>query len=282
MRYSLFSKIGFYASLIWFNLLSPLECKNHRFKILVNEFIYLFITLGWKRRTPEHKSTVFLKTRFGNFVTRDTYIDLKIASPSYERLDLNELMRRIYASLVLTRRVLFIDIGASFGKYTVAIGNQFRKYAKQLTILSFEPDYESYMLLKKNIKLNHLVNTKAFQIALSNKSGRRKFYYYAPMKQVVSFHTEKNMYLGTSTLDSFQDYTPKGKNIDVFIKLDIEGHEALALRGARSVIDRYTNIYLLIEDSVSITSKNLLQYLLSHGDFLSKKTVYNSFWKLYS
>ena len=79
-------------------------------------------------------------------------IDITMASPSYERADLNELIRLISQPLKQKRNVIFIDIGASFGKFTVAIGGHFRRYKKQLHILSFEPDSDAYQLLQKNIK----------------------------------------------------------------------------------------------------------------------------------
>ncbi len=282
MQYGPFSKIWFYLTLGYYKIISPLECQNYRLQVLLHEFIFLFTLLGLKKMKAESTTKTLLKTKFGNYLVRNIDIDIQIASPAYERLDMNELLRRIHYSLKRKRNVLFVDIGASFGKYTVAIGTRFKKYSKQLSILSFEPEPESYTLLKKNVVLNKLSHVKTFRIALSDAKSVQKFYYFTPMKQIVSFPTRQVISVKTAMLDNFKTYMPKKANLDVFIKLDIEGHEMKALKGGQKTIAKYKGFTVLIEDFAAATSRELIQYLSSHGVLLTKKTAYNSFWKLTS
>lgn len=222
---------------------------------------------------------IVLKTKFGHFLIRDICWDIKSASPSFERVDLEELMRRIDDSLHSGKNVLFLDIGAQFGKYTVAIGNRFKKYGKKLKIFSFEPDPECFQLLQKNIRLNSLRNVMAFQTALSDKKTMQRFYYYKPQRMIVSFPTTQRIKVHTTTLDSYSTYFPKAENSDLFIKLDVEGHEIEALKGGRRIIKKAKKAIVLIED-FSPNSKKLMRYLSSHGTRLSKNSPMNSFWQL--
>lgn len=282
MQYSLFSKIVFYGSLAFYNLLSPLECRNHRLKVLTNEFFFLFVTLGWKKLTVENKPNLLLKTRLGDYHIRNICWDLKAASPSFERLDIEELIHRISNSLANNHNVIFIDIGAQFGKYTVTIGNRFRNLSKKITIFAFEPDAENFSLLKENIHLNNLHNVKLFRRALSDKKTAQKFFYYAPQKMIVSCPTSRKITIKTDTLDNYLNNLTNVDNTEIFIKLDVEGHEIKVLKGGEKTFQRIINSTLLVEDSMCDNYQNLIRYLSSHGIFLTKKTAYNSFWKLRS
>jgi len=211
---------------------------------------------------------------------RDISVDVTIASPSYERLDLNELILLIDNALQNKHKVLFIDIGASFGKFTISIGNHFKHNAKNLKILSFEPEPMSFRLLNSNVHINRLHNIQTFNIALSDKNGVNKFYYFEPMKQIVSFQTTKSIKIKTAKLDNYLKSVIKNDNVDFFIKLDVEEHEMNVLRGCTKTLKSFLNITLLVEDSMSTKDQKLTKYLLSNGTFLRKVTTYNSFWKL--
>src|SRR5690242_14910873 len=169
MNYSLAAKIKFYFFLAYYNLLSPLECQNHRLKVFINEFRFLFVSFGWRKLKSIYTKKMFLKTIFGNFYIKDIDWDLKVASPSFERLDLNELITLIEKALARGHKVAFIDVGAEFGKFSVAIGHHFKNQAKNIIILAFEPEPDSFKLLKENVKTNILKHAHVFPVALSNK-----------------------------------------------------------------------------------------------------------------
>jgi len=224
----------FYIRLLFYKATSFLECKNYRLKVIMHELNFLLFTLGLKQLSSSNTHRITLNTHLGNFTIRDMTNDIIIASPSYEKQDLNELLSQIQTSLSAGHKVLFLDIGACFGKFTVAVGKKFRSYKKNLSILSFEPDPVNFKLLKQNILLNRLKNTKIFRSTLSNNEIRKQFYYFRPMKQIVSFPTNETIYLSTTKLDTYLHSMPKERNTDVFIKLDAEGHEKKFLKAAPS------------------------------------------------
>jgi len=280
--YPLYSKYKFYFTYAYYKLTTPFECKNFRLKILFNEFSFLFYTLGFGKLNSKYITKILLKTKFGNFKIRDIGIDKNIASPAFERLDLEELMRRINITLTRNHKVLFIDVGAGFGKYTVSIGTHFRKYRNKLTILSFEPEPESFKLLNENVRLNNLKNVRTFRRALSDKTAIQTFYFYDPMKMIVSFPTNKKVHIRTDSLDSYWKHFGKNNKTELFMVIDVEEHEVAVLKGCRKAIGMVKNATLLIEDSATATSQKLLRYLSHNGVLLTKKTPYNSFWNLTS
>lgn len=164
MKLSLISKLKFYLALAYYKLISPLECDNLRLKIFVKEFAFLLAMLGLRSLKSEDDRHITLKTKFGNYRIRNIDVDFAIASPSFERLDMNKLLTRINNSLVFGRKVVFVDIGASFGKYTIAVATYFRSYVGKLSIYAFEPEPESYKLLKENVLINRLKNVKTFRV----------------------------------------------------------------------------------------------------------------------
>lgn len=281
MELNIVSKIRFYLSLIIFKLIAPFECRNYRLTLFLAEIIFPFQRMiDPSIINPKKYQEIILKTRFGNFRIRKILIDLIIASPSFEKLDLMELIRRISKSLDVGSKVLFMDIGANFGKYTVAVGNYCKKYNSKLQIISFEPEVISFQLLKANIKLNKLTNVSIFNKALSNKIGLQNFYLEETMNMFTSskMYSSKSVKISTQKLDKYIPYL-KSKYDEVFIKLDVEGHEMAVLQGSQKFLDIAKKVILLIEDSSIINGPNLEKYLRKKWNFVSKTTSYNSFWE---
>jgi len=280
MQFSALSKLKFYLSLALYNLLSPLECRNFRAHIFLNEFYYLFLVFTRQNFPSRVSRRILLKTVFGDFLIRDLCWDLKSASPAFERMDIEELTRRISVSLAQHRHVLFLDVGAQFGKYSITIGNRFRKNAKNISIYAFEPDPENFSLLTKNVKINNLHSITPVHVALSSRKAVQKFYYYPPQKMIVSYPTAKKISIRTEVLDNYMKKFSRLSKTDVFIKLDVEGHEINVLEGSKQLIRNANNTTLLVEDAESVFSPKLTRYLSAHGNGLTKISTYNSFWRL--
>lgn len=275
-------KFKFYTFLFLFKIFAPLECKNYRLLIFIAEIVFPFQRMKPLLNivNPKKYHEIILKTNFGKFLIRKILIDLVIASPSFERPDLMKLISLMQQSLEKGKKILFIDIGADFGKYTITVGNHFKEYSSNLKIISFEPEVISYNLLKKNIKLNKLTNVTIFNKALSDKKALRHFYIEETMNMLISFkiYSSKSIRVATQKLDNYISYL-NTKHDEIFIKLDVEGHEIEVLKGGIKFMQKAKKVTLLVEDSSIYRANKLLQFLKKEWTFITKRTLYNSFWE---
>lgn len=267
-------KLKFYFSLIYYKFKAPFECKNYKLLIIKHELAYLAAHFIRSFKMIQENKIILIKTNSGNFYIRKAWPDLAIASPSFERLDLDRMYKLINVSLEKGQKVLFVDIGAGFGRYTVSIANRTKKY-QHLQIWAFEPLKENFYLLQKNVKRNKLSNVKILNIALSNNKKEKTFFVNERMIMLTSFNSgPKKIGVKTNKLDNYF------KNLygydEIFIKIDVEGHETEVLKGASRIFAMHKKIHLLIEDSIDKRIKN---YLSKKFKLISKQTTYNSFWE---
>ena len=146
-----------------------------------------------------------------------------------------ENSRFLLDNLKLKKFEIGLDIGANLGWYTVLIS---KNSHEQATLYAFEPDSDNFSLLQHNIKLNECSNVQTFKQAVSNKSENLNLYKY-PKKNCGkhSLLPQKDcqeVEVAAITLNDFF----KDKNLEKirFIKIDIEGYELTALKGASSLL----------------------------------------------
>lgn len=229
-------------------------------------------------------------TVFGNFVIRPHTDDMFVASPAYERNDLDYILSLADKLAKRKKSIVFIDIGAHFGKYTVALGNRLKTY-KKFRIFAFEPSNSSYALLKKNISLNRLdKKVTVFKIALLDQDNKK-------LKLLVnpSNPTQTNLYKSkyNPRFTDFKNFEPmvsktldtvlksKLKNADaIIIKIDVEGSEYLILKGTRKILASAKELYIMGEDQVNSEYAELLGSM--HAECIGKFTPYNCWWRITS
>lgn len=193
---TLIGKVRFYSNyfLVKFFLL-PFEVKSPRFKFYINELTY---SLGKllpyisKYKLPFSISKV--TTKYGGFSIRPNTLDQICASPAFEREDVNFLLNKIQELVDEEKRILFLDIGADFGTYSITVGNRFKNYDK-LKIVAFEPTKSSYTMLLENIKINNIKNIVpslvSFETNLDSLPGFNlsdNFNFYDDIKEKNKFH----------------------------------------------------------------------------------------------
>ncbi|MDP3973606.1 MAG: FkbM family methyltransferase [Candidatus Daviesbacteria bacterium] len=275
MKFNIVQKLTFFVYLLFYKLIAPLECYNYRLTILFNEIGYFAAHIFPSLKLIYQNEKILLKTRCGDFFIRKIWPDLTIASPSFERTDIVYLNNLIGNRLKKRKKVMFVDIGAGFGKYSVSIGRKW-KSNDHLELMAFEPFPENFSLLKRNIQINKLSSVRIFQSVLSNKNGFVDFYINDQMKMFTTFKSgSKKIKLKAEKLNSFSRYFSKFD--EIFIKLDVEGHETEVLQGASKILRLGKRVVLLVEDGID---KRLPNYLLSNFIFLSKQSIYNSFWEI--
>lgn len=153
----------------------------------------------------------------------------------------------------------FIDIGANIGLHTLAAA--FSKRDVDQVFISFEPNYDIYLVLKKNCKINNLdfVNCKQeglgeieaylpLNISVTNNKGRNSF---LPLD-----HTLPGQPVKVTKLDNlfFVDKNISSKNF--LIKIDTEGYELPIIKGGMNWLSKVENLAIICEVSPTIMEKN--------------------------
>ena len=136
--------------------------------------------------------------------------------------------------------MVVVDGGASCGIYTIAAAKLVGSTGK---VFSFEPAVETFSILRKNIDLNRLENVRAYRAALSDTDGKAVFYHNVAGPNGFSLGCPRTPGLelqqeevATYTLGRLAQ--EEGVQRIGLIKLDVEGAEELALRGAGRLIAR--------------------------------------------
>jgi FkbM family methyltransferase len=160
----------------------------------------------------------------------------------------------------------FIDIGANVGVYTLLAASKIR-YG---SIYSFEVFPKNYDRLQENIKLNQFPQVKTYEIAVSDQTGTIALNIAEGDSMPFITHAAANntITVPTDTLDNLLQNQPLA-NLTL-AKMDIEGAEILALKGALSLLKQQRpRVWILeINDTVSHfghQKQDLVDFLHSYG-----------------
>ena len=141
-----------------------------------------------------------------------------------------------------------LDVGAHIGYFSMLIS---KIAGSNGHVYSFEPRPLNYKMLSTNIEVNNCSNVTVIKSAIGSFTGKVNF---DATTGTGTGHISKdgNISVDITTIDEFCS----SKNIQPsFIKIDIEGGEVEALKGAEQTILKYKPIILLA----------------THGDELDKQ-----------
>ncbi len=140
---------------------------------------------------------------------------------------------------------ILFDIGANVGVWTVALASAH----PHAHVYAFEPDPPTFRLLQNNVSLNRLENVTAEQLAISDSNGIVEFQVtekdsiFNRLQPAVA--SAEDLHRGRFTggrvlkVESISlDDLCHDKGIDRigFLKLDVEGAEVSALKGAQRLL----------------------------------------------
>jgi FkbM family methyltransferase len=165
----------------------------------------------------------------------------------------------------LTQRSVVLDIGANFGLYTALSASIVRNHGR---LYAFEGNPRVFESLQRTIIANHLyfnTNIVTTNVLVSDKSGRGVLHFAANFPSGgtmsdtgLSGAVGRTVEVDMTTID---DFLPSDLRVDL-VKIDVEGHEPLVMRGMERTIARSPNIRLIIE-----FADNLLANTVAPADF---------------
>lgn len=137
-----------------------------------------------------------------------------------------------------------IDAGANVGIFTVKAA---KTVGKQGKVVAIEPAKNNLRVLEENININCLKNVVIVPKGLWDKKDKRKLYLSsmpAGHSLIYKEHLDKFLEIEVDTLDNLLKRI-RIKKVD-FIKMDIEGAEVKALKGAEQTL-KNNDVKLAIE-----------------------------------
>jgi FkbM family methyltransferase len=130
----------------------------------------------------------------------------------------------------------FIDCGAYIGGSAII----FEKYYNPRKIYAFEPEKENYAHMLNAIKFNDLKKVVPIEIGVGSKEEKVSFLPMQSLSKVISDDSDNKIEI--STLDKYVF----DRNLDVgLIKMDVEGFELNALKGAERTINQFKPVLSL-------------------------------------
>jgi FkbM family methyltransferase len=148
----------------------------------------------------------------------------------------------------LLRKILFpgavaVDAGANIGIYSQFLS---RCVSPAGVVHSFEPSPENFKRLRT--ATHKLSNVHVSQMAIGEHSGRSKLYISDRLNvDHRAYTTEKDARRALSIkMVALDDYFKPSERVDL-IKMDIQGYELHALRGAKRILEENVEIKLLLE-----------------------------------
>jgi FkbM family methyltransferase len=182
-------------------------------------------------------------------------------------------LEQIRIALAKRKKVLFLDIGANVGLYTIGLTNRIGK--KRFTTYAFEPDPVYHKLLLHNIAENDIKDVVVHNVAVGNVYITIETDGFRLVKDKVE---KTRVRFRIRTLDSIITPSVLRRFDQIFVKIDIEGHEEEALRGSVQLFRSGKPMLFMIEDCVNPSIQTYLK--TQKFTFRGKITPYNSFWEV--
>jgi FkbM family methyltransferase len=154
--------------------------------------------------------------------------------------------------IVMNENETFVDVGANIGSYSLKIANDYKK--KGVEVVAIEAHPENFKALDRNIKCNDLTNVKIINKAVCDHNGIVNLY----ERSLDGSRAGSDIYSLFNTSNSF---LPNGKTLQIecdtldnilagheihVMKIDIEGAEVLALKGATNTLKHLRKIIVEI------------------------------------
>jgi len=170
-------------------------------------------------------------------------IDRQLLNGNFESAELR------FVEKFLRPGMTVFDIGAHHGLYTMLAS---RKVGKTGRVIAFEPSARERALLARHLRLNQSVSVTIEKSAIGSEKGKADLFLVAGGEDGCnSLRRPKTMAESSTTevdVTTIDEYILENKidRVD-FVKLDIEGAELAALKGARGLLSARERPVVLAE-----------------------------------
>lgn len=170
---------------------------------------------------------------------------------------------------------VIFDVGANIGEYTSQLQKAFRP--DSVTIKSFEPSPEGFSILSQKNQGSSMV--ECINCGIGEKEETLELFYDEAASVHASFTPFELHQLGRTNLKKIKvplvslDHFCEVNHIDRihFLKLDIEGHEIFALKGAAKMLEERRIDFIQFEFGVNNIQHRT--YLKNMVDLLKGYTI---------
>ena len=200
------------------------------FRAILSSFDHQTLKTGFTVRFSE-KDISYIQVRgFELAIDKtDIAVSLPISQGNYESHLLSFYANRIKVGMTV------VDVGANIGLYSLLAS---QLVGEEGHVLSFEPNSENCRLFLLSLNRNRSKNVTLFPVALSSKRGHEFFTTCIGSNggllpnNVAVLGDPSCIVVPTARLDDLIQ-----EHVD-FIKIDVEGAEALVVMGAKNLIER--------------------------------------------
>lgn len=242
--------------------------------LLIDELAYRVLTAIHKRASQRAGGIPPMCVSSSDLITHRLMATGIFEASQLEAID--TIVEHRLASLDRERDTLdlFLDVGANIGIYAARYGAKFNK------TLAIEANPITFRLLSANLILNHCEKTVPLCVAASDRVGSAKIVVrqdgnlgWSSLARHARDNGVKHFELDVAMLplDKIVEEYAAGSRADL-IKLDVEGHEAAVLEGARGLLRRDKPV-VLYERSFLADGRRIDEILLECG--YSRFAVFN-------
>jgi FkbM family methyltransferase len=162
-----------------------------------------------------------------------------------------------------------LDVGANFGQMTILFSKMLNGTGK---VYAFEAGEFVFSILQKNVELNNCKNVRAIFGAVADKDNEVHFY---PKIDFQRFQTYGSYGLKPNDPSGYPVKSLKIDSLNIpekvsFMKIDIQGYDLLAMKGAVETIKRNRmpiifEFEYLFQDELGINFQEYIDFVLSIG-----------------
>ena len=165
----------------------------------------------------------------------------------FKQGSLNADYARFLLSLPFKEDDVILDVGANMGWYAIVLQKNIRENVR---VFAFEPEPTNFQLLKSNIITNAATGVKSFNMALAERAGHLTLYLYASknsgrhsLLNINATHG-KTVQVETIRMDDLLNKEHIDLSRVKLLKIDIEGYEPFALKGASGLLQHLPYMFL--------------------------------------